>query len=69
MQLGVKYPAGSFVHAQCNASRAATRLFIHRNTLLNRIARANKLLPQPLEAASVHVAVALEVLLWRGVAR
>jgi DNA-binding PucR family transcriptional regulator len=58
-----------FVHAQCNASRAATRLFIHRNTLLNRIARANELLPQPLESASVHVAVALEVLGWRGVAR
>ncbi|WP_343710199.1 helix-turn-helix domain-containing protein, partial [Mycobacterium sp.] len=57
----------TFIHEQCNASRAATRLFIHRNTLLRRLVRADQLLPQPLEATSVHVAVALEALRWRSV--
>jgi DNA-binding PucR family transcriptional regulator len=58
----------TFVHEQCNASRAAVRLFTHRNTLLRRLSRADELLPQPLKDASVHVAVALEALRWRGAA-
>lgn len=58
----------TFVHEQCNASRAAARLFTHRNTLQRRLNCANNLLPQPLEEASVHVAVALEALRWRGAA-
>jgi DNA-binding PucR family transcriptional regulator len=56
----------TFVAEQCNASRAATRLFTHRNTLLRRLAHADAMLPQPLENNSVHVAVALEALRWRG---
>ena len=56
----------SFVTEQCNASRAATRLYTHRNTLLRRLARADEMLPQPLQHNSVHVAVALEALRWRG---
>ncbi|HZQ32805.1 MAG TPA: PucR family transcriptional regulator [Mycobacterium sp.] len=56
----------TFVQEQCNASRAAARLFTHRNTLLRRLARADELLPQPLASNSVHVAVALEALRWRG---
>ncbi|WP_061006807.1 PucR family transcriptional regulator [Mycolicibacterium mucogenicum] len=59
----------TFVHEQCNASRAATRLFTHRNTLLNRLTRANELLPQPLEHSSVKVAVALEALRWGNAGR
>ncbi|MDT5064321.1 MAG: hypothetical protein QOK02_476 [Mycobacterium sp.] len=55
-----------FVTEQCNASRAAAALFIHRNTLLRRMARADQLLPQPLGHNIVHVAVALEALRWRG---
>ncbi|MCV7004199.1 Rv1453 family transcriptional regulator [Mycolicibacterium alvei] len=55
-----------FVHEQCNASRAATRLYLHRNTLLRRLARADELLPRPLAENSVAVAVALDVLRWRG---
>lgn len=55
-----------FVDEQCNASRAAARLFTHRNTLLRRLARADELLPRPLAERSVNVAVALEVLRWRG---
>ncbi len=58
----------TFVHEQCNASRAAARLFTHRNTLLRRLSRADELLPQPLRDSSVHVAVALEALRWRGAA-
>ncbi|MEU4422123.1 PucR family transcriptional regulator [Actinoplanes sp. NPDC024001] len=56
----------AFLAEQCNASRAAERLFTHRNTLLRRLQRADQLLPRPLAADSVHVAVALEVLHWRG---
>jgi DNA-binding PucR family transcriptional regulator len=56
----------AFVTEQCNASRAATRLYTHRNTLLRRLSRAEHLLPRPLEDNSVNVAVALDVLRWRG---
>ncbi|MEB3022871.1 PucR family transcriptional regulator [[Mycobacterium] crassicus] len=56
----------TFIHEQCNASRTASRLFTHRNTLSRRLTRANELLPQPLEASSVRVAVALEALRWRA---
>jgi DNA-binding PucR family transcriptional regulator len=55
-----------FVAEQCNASRAATRLYTHRNTLLRRLARADGLLPRPLAQSSVNVAVALDVVRWRG---
>jgi len=55
-----------FVAEQCNASRAAARLYTHRNTLLRRLARADELLPRPLAESTVPVAVALEVLRWRG---
>jgi DNA-binding PucR family transcriptional regulator len=56
----------TFVDEQCNASRTATRLYTHRNTLLRRLARADELLPRPLAKSSVDVAVALDVVRWRG---
>jgi DNA-binding PucR family transcriptional regulator len=56
----------TFVGEQCNASRAATLLYTHRNTLLRRLARAEGLLPRPLAESSVNVAVALDVVRWRG---
>ena len=56
----------TFVASQCNASRAAQRLYTHRNTLLRRLARADELLPRPLADSSVEVAVALDVVRWRG---
>jgi DNA-binding PucR family transcriptional regulator len=56
----------TFVASQCNASRAAQRLYTHRNTLLRRLARADELLPRPLADSSVEIAVALDVLRWRG---
>ncbi|GAB2633986.1 PucR family transcriptional regulator [Streptomyces capparidis] len=56
----------TFVREQCNASRAAARLYTHRNTLLRRLAKAQQLLPRPLEENVIQVAAALEVLRWRG---
>ena len=55
-----------FVREQCNVSRAAGKLFTHRNTLLRRLARADELLPRPLADNSLEVGVALDVLHWRG---
>ncbi|MGB8405221.1 MAG: helix-turn-helix domain-containing protein, partial [Mycobacterium sp.] len=57
-----------FVHEQCNVSRAAGKLYTHRNTLLRRLARAEELLPRPLSDCSIEVGVALDVLYWRGAA-
>ncbi|MGB0875738.1 MAG: PucR family transcriptional regulator [Mycobacterium sp.] len=59
----------TFIAEQCNASRAAARLYLHRNTLLRRLSRADELLPTPLAQCTVHVAIALEVLHWRGLDR
>ena len=56
----------TFVNEQCNASRAAARLYTHRNTLLRRLSRAEQLLPRPLGENSVHVAVALDMVRWSG---
>ncbi|GIF66848.1 hypothetical protein Ais01nite_48830 [Asanoa ishikariensis] len=56
----------AFIAEQCNASRAAARLFTHRNTLLRRLARADRLLPRPLAGRAVEVGAALEILHWRG---
>lgn len=58
-----------FVAEQCNATRAAVRLYTHRNTFLRRLARAEALLPRPLAESSIDVGVALNVLHWRGLAR
>ncbi|MEB3023094.1 PucR family transcriptional regulator [[Mycobacterium] crassicus] len=56
----------TFIHQQCNTSRAAEHMYLHRNTLLRRLTRADQLLPTPVVDNSVHVAVALEALRWRG---
>ncbi|BBX95529.1 Rv1453 family transcriptional regulator [Mycobacterium lacus] len=56
----------TFINEQCNASRAAKRLYTHRNTLLRRVESAQRLLPRPLDHTTVHIAVALEALQWRG---
>ncbi|WP_432016817.1 PucR family transcriptional regulator [Streptomyces hydrogenans] len=55
-----------FIEEQCNATRAAARLFTHRNTLLRRLTRADQLLPRPLARNPVEVGTALKVLQWRG---
>jgi DNA-binding PucR family transcriptional regulator len=49
-----------------NASRAARVLFAHRNTVLSRLARAEALLPAPLDGRGLAVGLALEIVHWRG---
>ena len=49
-----------------SASQAAKVLYSHRNTVLNRLARAERLLPAPLEGRGLPVALALEVVHWVG---
>ena len=49
-----------------SATRTARALFTHRNTILARLARAEELLPAPLEGRGLQVALALEILHWRG---
>ncbi|BBX98522.1 hypothetical protein MLAC_38160 [Mycobacterium lacus] len=56
----------TYIAEQCNASRAAKRLFTHRNTLLHRLETAERLLPRPLDRSTIEVAVALQALQWRG---
>jgi DNA-binding PucR family transcriptional regulator len=56
----------TFVAEQQNVSRAAERLYLHRNTLMRRLAQAQQLLPSPLTTNGIRVAVALEVLRWQG---
>ncbi|MFJ6673256.1 PucR family transcriptional regulator [Actinosynnema sp. NPDC091369] len=56
----------TYVREQCSTTRTAERLYTHRNTVLRRLARADRLLPRPLAENVVGVAAALEVLRWRG---
>ncbi|MFG2825848.1 helix-turn-helix domain-containing protein [Kitasatospora sp. NPDC048365] len=56
----------SRIAEQCNATRAAARLFTHHNTLLRRLARAEQLLPRPLARHTIEVGTALQVFQWRG---
>ncbi|WP_368861293.1 PucR family transcriptional regulator [Frankia sp. AgB32] len=58
----------AFLATGCNATAAAARLYLHRNTLLRRLARAERLLPTPLSDNLLPVGVALEIHQWRGTA-
>jgi DNA-binding PucR family transcriptional regulator len=53
-----------YLQEDANTARAAARLFTHRNTVLNRLERAQRLLPQPLSGRHLSVALALELLHW-----
>ncbi len=55
----------TLINQGCNVSRAARLLYTHRNTLMNRLETAQRLLPRPLTDTTVHVAVALEAQQWR----
>ncbi|MGW0453238.1 MULTISPECIES: PucR family transcriptional regulator [Gordonia] len=56
----------TWISLQCNTSRTAEALYTHRNTVIRRLARADDLLPRPLDESLLDVGVALEVLRWRG---
>ncbi|NEW28764.1 PucR family transcriptional regulator [Nocardia cyriacigeorgica] len=55
-----------YIQLLCNTSRTAQHMFIHRNTIIRRLARADELLPKPLSDNILAVAAALEILHWRG---
>jgi hypothetical protein len=61
-------PAGGFccacTSASSSAPRAARALYTHRNTILNRLQRAGRLLPLPLAGYGLEIGVALEIAHW-----
>jgi DNA-binding PucR family transcriptional regulator len=50
-----------YIRTMFNAARTAEVLFTHRNTVLNRIQRAERLLPEPLAVRGLEVGTALEL--------
>jgi DNA-binding PucR family transcriptional regulator len=57
-----------YIGEQFSAARAARALYTHRNTVLNRLQRAERLLPLPLAGHGLEVGVALEIVQWLGTA-
>jgi DNA-binding PucR family transcriptional regulator len=55
-----------YLRERSNATRTARLLFTHRNTIIGRLARMEELLPAPLDGRALSVALALEILHWRG---
>jgi DNA-binding PucR family transcriptional regulator len=55
-----------YIGEQFSAARAARALYTHRNTVLNRLRRAERLLPLPLVGHGVEVGAALEIAQWLG---
>jgi DNA-binding PucR family transcriptional regulator len=55
-----------YLEEGANAARAAERMFAHRNTVLNRVARAEELMARPLAGRHLSVGLALELLRWLG---
>jgi DNA-binding PucR family transcriptional regulator len=55
-----------YIGEQFSAARAARALYTHRNTVLNRLHRAERLLPFPLAGHGLEVGVALEIAQWLG---
>ena len=55
-----------YIREQFSAARAARALYTHRNTVLNRLRRAERLLPLPLAGNGVEVGAALEIVQWLG---
>jgi DNA-binding PucR family transcriptional regulator len=55
-----------YIREEFSASRAARALYAHRNTVLNRLARAREMLPAPLDQRGLQVGLALEILHWLG---
>src|SRR6476646_6837877 len=55
-----------YIGEQFSAGRAARALYTHRNTVLNRLPRAERLLPHRLAGHGLEVGVALEIAQWLG---
>ena len=56
----------TYIREDFSASRAARSLFTHRNTVLNRLSRAQDLLPVALSGRGLEVGLALEIVHWLG---
>lgn len=57
-----------YLGEESNATRTAHALGTHRNTVLNRLKRAQELVPEPLAGRTIEVGLALELARWLGVA-
>jgi DNA-binding PucR family transcriptional regulator len=57
---------GVYIREHFSAARAARALYTHRNTVLNRLRRAERLLPLPLAGHGVEIGAALEIAQWLG---
>lgn len=55
-----------YIRERFSASRAARALFAHRNTVLNRLQRAEELLPTAMERQGLEIGLALEIAHWLG---
>ena len=55
-----------YIREQFSAARTARALYTHRNTVLNRLQRAERLLPLPLAGHGLEIGVALEIAQWLG---
>lgn len=53
-----------YVRRMGNGSKTADEVYAHRNTVLHRIQRAERLLPRPLSSNGLEVAMALELQRW-----
>lgn len=56
----------TYIREHFSASRAARTLFTHRNTVINRIQRAEQMLPLSLDGHGLEIGVALEIAHWLG---
>jgi DNA-binding PucR family transcriptional regulator len=57
---------GVYIREQFSASRTARALYAHRNTVLGRLQRAERLLPLSLADHGLEIGVALEIAQWLG---
>ena len=55
-----------YIRQRFSASRAARALFTHRNTVLNRLGRAERIMPASLEDDGLEIGLALEIVHWLG---
>lgn len=55
-----------YIREEFSTSRAARALYAHRNTVLGRLGRAQRLLPLPLTGRGLQVGLALEIVHWLG---
>ena len=60
----IRHALRTYLACGCNGAETAKKLNTHRNTLLHRIEKATSLLPRPLEATRINIALALELDAW-----